>query len=283
MKTKTSPFSRLDLQTRLFLSFTTLLLLSVAILAVFLQNAIGLIQQNTLVRQAFEYNRMVNQLQNLFGEYELALNAYETTADPSLSTARMEMNALSTRIDDALANLARETEIAVDQTTIEEVQSLKQTAADLFNQAADAIEAESWDTVDQLDTEATQVLSDANTRIGTLSENALADLQASNDQVDTFQLWLYLGVFTAVPVFILLALITALILHSQINRPLGQLENAAQQILAGKFNPDSLKKMAARGDEIGYLGREFATLATSAEQRSAELAEEARTIQTKIR
>jgi hypothetical protein len=108
MNNQPTPTSRLDLQTRLFITFTVLFITSVLILAFFLQNAIGLLNQSSQARRAFEYNRLTNQMQDLFAQYELSLNSYAIAYDAADSTARMEMDALSARLDDAILNLQRQ-------------------------------------------------------------------------------------------------------------------------------------------------------------------------------
>jgi hypothetical protein len=64
---------------------------------------------------------------------------------------------------------------------------------------------------------------------------------------------------------------------------LGQLEEACGQVLDGSFKPASLDKLVRRGDEIGYMAREFTSMARQVESRNETLTAEAQSIQGKIK
>ena len=272
--------SRLDLQTRLFITFTVLFITSVLILAFFLQNAIGLLNQSSQARRVFEYSRLTYQMQDLFAQYEFSLNSYAIAYEAADSTARMEMDALSARLDDAILNLQRQ---GADQAAVDRLTASKRGLAELFNQSADAIEAEDWDTVVDLDEQIEAPLLDFYDQIDALSLEALNKLETVNEQVDNFQTGLYLGAGAAGLLFFILALVTAVLIHIQINRPLGQLEEACGQVLDGSFKPASLNKLVRRGDEIGYMAREFTSMARQVDSRSETLTAEGQNIRSKIK
>lgn len=93
-------------------------------------------------------------------------------------------------------------------------------------------------------------------------------LDDTNALVDSLNGVVWIGRIIASLIFLALAVVVALMIYNQINRPLETLTGAAGGLLAGKVDEQALKKLAGRDDEMGCMAGEFTGMAEAVEQRS---------------
>ena len=106
------------------------------------------------------------------------------------------------------------------------------------------------------------------------------------DDTDTLQTYAQLGAFlvnsVALILFLILALVAAIVLNSQVNRPVQRLTEAVVAIEARQFDPATLQKLTGRQEEIGQLSRALVDMAAAIQQREQALQQQADEIRAKI-
>lgn len=283
MKNNTNPsgkgWASLPLQSRLFLVFTILFGFSVLVLSLLLNNVIQMMRIQQQTREAFETNRQAYRLQSTLQQFQLALQTYENSASP-LAEENLAM------LQD---QILREHSILYGMTDADAQAELDQFASqyeglkDLSGQIIAKVDEEAWDDVLALHTQAGAVVQDMQAIAAQIQEAGMEDLQAAQSKAEVFQWMIWIFGLAALPLFLLLPGLTAVVIDRQMNHPLDQLAGAARALQTSAFQPQSLESLAARGDEIGALARRFLQMAAAVEQRTALLQQEADAIQAKIR
>jgi nitrogen fixation/metabolism regulation signal transduction histidine kinase len=146
-----------------------------------------------------------------------------------------------------------------------------------------AVDAEDWERVVQLDEEAytlvQPIVDQIEGRIQVRSD-ALAELR---DQVDTFTTLSWLSIALALPAFVAAIAVAAWIVARQIHGPVIRMTDELPRIEEERFDPAGLSPLAERRDEVGYLAREYLQMASAVLGRRAGLQQEADEIRARIR
>ncbi len=283
MKNNTNPpgkgWSGLPLQSRLFLVFTILFGFSVLVLSLLLNNVIQMMRIQQQTREAFETNRQAYRLQSTLQQFQVALQTYENSASPLAEENLAMLQDQVLREHSVLYGMTD----ADAQPELDRFASQYEGLKDLSSQIIAKVDEEAWDDVLALHTQAGAVVQDMQAIAAQIQEAGMEDLQAAQSKAEVFQWTIWIFGLAALPLFLLLAVLTAVVIDRQMNRLLDQLAGAARALESGAFQPQPLESLAARSDEIGALARRFLQMAAAVEQRTALLQQEADAIQAKIR
>jgi nitrogen fixation/metabolism regulation signal transduction histidine kinase len=268
-----------NLQSRLVLTFSALFVFCILALSLFLFNVLQVVSLNNQAQTLYEENQRIYQLENMFRGYHLGIRNYAISASP---LAEQRLTALERRIDETLQDLQDRPPADIHA----DFETLTRRNAELQALAAQIIEAvddEDWDTAAALSLDANNRFDALYAALGTMRAKAREQLESLAWVSEAFSVLVLVIGLLSIPAFLLLALLVAMILYAQINLPLEQLAQAAQDLKERKFNPADLEKLAQRQDEIGDLAREFLKTASAVEQRSKQLKQEAGDIRARIR
>ena len=267
------------LQQRLLVVFTALFVYCVVMLSVFLFMAVRQVGLQAEARRIFEQNQRINVLNSLTSRFELAINHYEVAAT---DRALVDINALSAQIDDQLILL--QAQLPVEEAG--ELAAFKQSKANLqapYEELLNAVDTGDGELVNTLDVAVYTFINEMYDSLDTMMARGWQQVEGISQEQAGFEMALQFSLAISLPVFLLLAGLMTLVVYGQINKPLGEIGQAAKDLLAGKFKPEQLGALAAREDEMGMLAREFIEAAGQAGQRAAQLSHEARQIRGKIR
>jgi nitrogen fixation/metabolism regulation signal transduction histidine kinase len=106
----------------------------------------------------------------------------------------------------------------------------------VFNQITEKVDQEDWYSVLELDHQAYQILEPMYEQIDEISDQGVMELNAVRDAVQRFDTLTYFSTLLAVPIFLILASIAALVIYQQINQPIELLTNAANSVMNGSLN-----------------------------------------------
>jgi hypothetical protein len=273
----------LMLQTRLFLAFTFLFVFCILALSLLLNNVIQMMRINQQTQTIFEQNRLAYRLKTVVDQYQLALQSYENSeTDRSFSLAEQALYTSNEQIYRSLSLLVVELD-EEEMAQFDQFISSSDQLTEITDQVIQAVADEDWDTVVALDDQANALIEEMNLVVDHFQDTGNQRLQAADDETEMFNLLSLLTTLVVLPVFLLLAGLVALVIYQQINQPLYQLADASQAVLADKFQPQMLEKLAARSDEIGVIARRFVQMAAAVSERSVLLRQEANAIRARIR
>jgi methyl-accepting chemotaxis protein len=273
-----------NLQARLTLVFSVLFVFSVLALSFFLFNILQLVSLNEQARTIFEQNRRLYQAETLARQYQIQLNLYLTNASPN---AAMVFYALEYQLDDVLFQLESNPPVGDTDdyaSLFERREAIGDIAFEIFEVIVnEEFEEPDWDAVADLGFEADEYFKQMYADLHLLRAEGADELAAVQTQAQTFGLFAGIIGVVALPAFVGLALLVALIIYFQIHLPMAQLERAAKELQTRQFDPASLEKLSRREDEIGAMAREFLEMAESVSARTVQLEQEAAEIRAKIR
>jgi nitrogen fixation/metabolism regulation signal transduction histidine kinase len=135
----------------------------------------------------------------------------------------------------------------------------------------------------ELDNTAYEILEPLFAQLDSIGERGLEQLFQVWRDVENFGRLITVSTALAVPLFLLLAGITALVVYNQINQPMEQLARAAKGVTRGDFDAAELQKLAARSDEVGVIAADFLAMSEAVRRRSEQLRQEADEIRARIR
>jgi CHASE3 domain sensor protein len=279
-------FRYIDLQGRLFFIFTVIFVIGVLSLGIFLQMTANLIHYNSNLRDVFAKTQKTYRLQTLLQKMKLAQNTYELDAD---TYAQVDFNSYNSLLDDYIQDLLDDEARIQDENTPDVVNSLEQLQQDkqqylsLFDQIVDARDAEDYTAVQQLDEQASQVSSQMTEAVESLHQLWMDTLDGVEQDVDWFSLIAWVTIICTLPIFLLVIVIAAVLIHYQANRPMNLLIQATADVEAGKFDPARLRNLANRKDEVGAMAGEFIHMAETTTVRRENLQRQADEIRGKIR
>lgn len=275
-----------NLQARLMLVFSILLVFCVLALSVFLFNVLQLVSLNNQSRVVFEENRRVYQLEMMLKQYQIGLKNYTASAS---SLAEMRLAALDERIDETLFSLQNQPPMD-DPAPFESLAEQKVSLSTLAGQIIAGVdeqdqldyEDQDWSEVAELSLEANALFARLYVEIGAVRAAGVDELDDLSSRAELFSWFAWTVALLSAPTFLVLALLVALIIYLQINLPVEQLARAAQDLKNRQFNPADLAGLAKRNDEIGLMARDFLQMAGVVEKRTEFLQQEAAEIRAKI-
>jgi CHASE3 domain sensor protein len=280
MAKSTSSLRKPDLQSKLFLIFTLLFVIVVLVLGMFLQTIVSVIGYNTEARDTFEHTRKIYQIQSLLQKMELAQNNHENTGD---AISEITFYASSATFDDTIRQLQAEATDPQEQASLARLQQQKESHSNIFHDIVEAVFDEDWDTVDELDGQAYDILVEMYDEIDAIVLQGEELLDSLREKVNSFRNLAWLMIFLTLPIFVAIVCVSAIVVHFQINDPLIRLSQAVKEVETGKFKPESLGRLLERQDEIGAMAREFAQMEAAIQDRRAKMRQEADEIRAKIK
>lgn len=279
MKRASGP-KAISLNSRLFAIFTATFLLALIIQVVFLRLGARAIELNATADAEHRAAQEIFAIKQALSRMEIAHNHFEITEQDADLVA---FRSLSSRL---YALLLQSLSIDLEEA---EAQALDAFSDDLdryteiFDQIELALLEEDYEQVMALDEEAYTILPGLYERLDALIAISSERVDAIDDESRTFQAVVLNGAILGLLLFILLASAALLLIHRQINSPLGQLSKAIAAIESGHFDPASIQRLAARSDEIGAIASELIKAAQSLSVRQETLEQQAAEIRRKIR
>lgn len=276
------PRKNKDLQSRLVLTFSALFMFCVLALSIFLFNVLQLVSLSNQAQMLYEQNQHVYKLESMFKQYHLDIKNYAISSSP---LAEQRLTALQRRIDEILHN---QPSVSTDFKVIISQNADIQTLAAQIIEAVDDQDAleydqQDWSKVAALSLTINNRFADLHADLELMRVEAQEELDNLTFQAEVFSL-LVLGIgLLSIPAFLALALIVAMTIYAQINLPLEQLTQAAQDLKERKFKPADIEGLTHRQDEIGAIARDFLQMASAVEKRAEILKQEAEEIRAKIR
>ena len=275
-----------NLQARLMLVFSILLVFCVLALSVFLFNVLQLVSLNNQSRVVFEENRRVYQLEMMLKQYQIGLKNYTASAS---SLAEMRLAALDERIDESLLALQNQPPME-DASPFESLAEQKVSLSALASQIIAGVdeqdqldyEDQDWSEVAELSLEANALFARLYIEIGAVRTAGVDELDDLSSRAELYSWFALIVALLSAPAFLFLAFLVALIIYLQINLPVEQLARAAQDLKNRQFNPADLSGLVKRNDEIGQMARDFIQMAAAVEKRTELLQKEAAEIRAKI-
>jgi methyl-accepting chemotaxis protein len=272
-------WSRMDLQSRLLLVFTLLFGFSVIMLSLIMYNNVRLVALDNRARVVFEQNRKIYQLYSMTQQYEVAMNNYELNAS---ELARIDLKILDIEIGET-ASALRPSFGVEDQDSLDKFTVYMGQLSEVVSRLAERVDEEAWSEVLELDNTAYEILEPLFAQLDSIGERGLEQLFQVWRDVENFGRLITVSTALAVPLFLLLAGITALVIYNQINQPMEQLARAAKGVTRGDFDAAELQKLAARSDEVGVIAADFLAMSEAVRRRSEQLRQEADEIRARIR
>ncbi len=269
----------LRLQSRLYLAFTILFVFSVLVLSLLLNNVIQMMRINQRTQDLFEYNRQVNRLQSVVMQYQLALQNYENSAS---GLAELNLSSLRDQIERERSVLYGLSDPDT-QAQLDQLDGMFSETKGLSAQIIEAVNDEDWDMVLDLHNQASAVIERMAGIVESIRENALQEIYIAEAEAGRFQAISFFFGLAVLPLFLILAGLAALVIDTQINQPLRRLENAAQALQSGSYQPQILEPITGRSDEMGDMARLFIRMAAAVSRRTGLLQQEADAIRAKIR
>lgn len=269
----------LRLQSRLYLVFTILFVFSVLVLSLLLNNVIQMMRINQQTQDLFEYNRQVNRLQSVAKQYQLALQNYENSAS---GLAELNLSSLRDQIERERSVLYGLSDPDT-QAQLDQLGGMFSETKGLSAQIIEAVNDEDWDMVLDLHNQASAVIERMAGIVESIRENALQEIYIAEAEAGRFQAISFFFSLAVLPLFLILAGLAALVIDTQINQPLRRLEDAAQALQSGSYQPQMLEPNTGRSDEMGDMARLFIRMAAAVSRRTGLLQQEADAIRAKIR
>jgi HAMP domain-containing protein len=272
-------WSGLGLQSRLYLVFTLLFVFTVLVLSLMLNNVIQMMRINQQAQAAFESHRQAYRFQSMLMQLQLALQNYENTASGS---AEANLDILQSNLErqySALYALSDEDYQAQFDAFADDANELIELSAQII----ESVDAEDWDGVLELHDQASAVITRMDGIVEEIRAGGLEELQAAQAEAEVLQMFTWIVGMVAIPLFLVLAGLAAVVIYRQIHQPLDQLSEAARALQNGSYQLQSLEDLTGRGDELGGMARQFVRMATAVEQRTGLLQQEAESIRARIR
>lgn len=265
---------------RLYLVFTLLFLVGVIILTGFIKTSISAMAYNTEARIAYTQARQFYQAKLYLQQFEKALNDYELTSDYDMLS---EYHSSYARLQQSLINIAAKTELPEEKVALDNLIQDLATLRQGFDRVIQAVDEEDWNSVTILDDQAYVLLDPVFEQIDSLIQARSDALSELRGEVTTFADLAWLTIILAPLIFLVVAIVVALIVARQIHVPLIRMSDELKQIQEERFDPATLAPLPERQDEIGYLAREYLQMASAVLQRQATLQRIADDIRVKIR
>jgi nitrogen fixation/metabolism regulation signal transduction histidine kinase len=276
------------LRLRLMRLFTVLFIFCVIAMSFFLYSLVRMVSLNNQSRATFDETRQIYQLNSIFKRYELRLKQY---AANSSYLGQEELDALGKRADNLIESLQLERP-EQDQAALKKLADHKAELTDLTGQLIEAVDTEDekddpeeqdWSTVEGVNQDVDSLMSQIYATLTEISSRGVDQLDSTQNESAMMALLTLISALAAVALFIILALIVAMLIYRQIILPTNQLALVTQKLRDGEFDPKDVENLARRDDEIGELAAEFIRMAGGITQRKNKLQQEADEIRAKIR
>ncbi len=272
-------FQNLKIQGKLLAIFGSIIFIGVLI------TGWTILSINILDKLAYDLIKVEGELsealktKNTLQEMALAELSYVLSHDEEFIHAHERLN---THIDLFLRNAVIRAESATIQAILFEFEREKQAYDVEIEKLVEAAEEGDWETAVTLGEESARRMAGMITEVDKMVQlhQPLVDAQValSNQQVLTSSI---VG-GASLLVFLGLALGAAVVVSNQVTQPILAITQAAGAVEAGNFDPQSLRAVAYRTDEVGHLSRAFIQMAEEAQARNNALQEQADQIRIKL-
>lgn len=277
---RTSWARSISLDQRLFAIFTATFLLGLVILALFLGMSAHAIELNAVADKEHQAAREIFALKQALSRMEIAHNQFEITSAPADLIA---FHSMASRLGGLLVETKTSSLNKEDKQTLEEFDKNLDKYIAIFDKIEEAILAGKYDQVAALDEQAYTIIPDLFKRLDEVIERSSSRVDDIDREISAFQLVVSAGVILGLLLFVWLAMAALLLIHRQINTPLGQLSQAVAAIETGRFDPASIQHLAERQDEIGAIAGELVSAAGRLSEHQVELKRQAEETRRKIR
>ncbi|MBN2389510.1 MAG: hypothetical protein JXR84_02220 [Anaerolineae bacterium] len=273
-------FNKLNIQSKLFIVFGILILICTLAIGFNLLNTVRIGAQSEVLDLLFRTLREYYQAQNILQKMDLAEKSFIAQGYDSDLDAFDNYNAqMETFVRQALIKASSPEE----KNALVALQEALQSHAANFQAIIPAVYEKEWESVDAQQEVLFEEIYSLNAKI----EGILEESYIVFEDTDALQYITQLGAFfissIALIFFVILAIVAAIVLNGQFNRPSQQLIEAIAAIEARQFDPATLAKLTGRQEEIGQLSRTIVDMAAAIQQREQTLQQQADEIRAKIR
>ncbi len=272
-------FKKLSIQNRLFMVFGIIILTCTLAVGFNLFNTVQVGAQSEVLDRLFGKVREFYQAQDLLQKMDLAEKSFVAQGYDSYLD---DFDNYSAQMEAFIRQALIEADQPREKNALIALQETLQTHADNFRAIIPAVYEEEWDAVNEQQGTLFTEIDDLNDKVNAILEESYTTF----DDMDTWQTLTQFGAVLAsaiaLVVFVILAFIAAIVLSSQVNRPIRRLTEAVAAIEARQFDPTTVQKYAGRQEEIGQLARAFVDMAAAIQQREQTLQQQADEIRAKI-
>lgn len=273
-------FNQLNIQNRLFLVFGIIILICTLAVGFNLLNTVQIGAQSEELDRLFRTVRTYYQAQDLLQKIDLAEKSFIAQGyDSYLDDFDNYSAQMETFIRQALIKASSPAE---KNTLVALQEGLRSHFAN-FQAIIPAVYEEDEDSVDAQQEVLFEEIYSLNGKIITMLDESYTVFEDTDTEKDNAQFRAFLVSSIALILFLILALVAAIVLNSQVNRPVRRLTEAVAAIETGQFDPAALQKLTGRQEEIGQLSRAVVDMAAAIQQREQSLQQQADNIRAKIR
>lgn len=273
-------FNRLNIQNRLFLVFGIVIVICTLAVGFNLLNTVQIGAQSEELDRLFRTVREYYQAQDLLQKMDLAEKSFIAQGYDSYLD---DFDNYSAQMETFIRQALIKANTPAEKNTLVALQEGLRRHVANFQAVVPAVYEEDWDSVNAQQEVLFEEIYSLNGKIITMLE----DSYTTFDDTDTLQTIAQLGALlvssVALIFFVILAIVAAIVLNSQVNRPVQQLTEAVTAIETGQFDPAALQKLTGRQEEIGQLSRAVVNMAAAIQQREQALQQQAEDIRAKIR
>ena len=273
-------FNKLNIQSKLFIVFGDLILICALAVGFNLLAMVQIGAQSEVLDRLLGSVREYYQAQDILQKMDLAEKSFIAQGyDIHLDKFDNYSAQMETFIRQALIKASSPDE----KNTLVSLQEALQSHTANFQAIIPAVYEADWESVDAQQDVLFDEIGSLNAKIDTILEESYIVF----DDTDMLQYITQIGAFVvssiALIFFVILAIVAAIVLNSQVNRPVQQLTEAVSAIEARQFDPAALQKINRRQEEIGQLSRVIVDMAAAIQQREQDLQQQADEIRAKIR
>jgi len=276
MKTR---FKQLNVQGKLLAVFGIITLIGALTMGV---NILGITVLGSGSSTLFE---LVNKLeaiyeaQNSIQGMELATVGYLSSQNPIWFD---EFEHHSTQLDEFIRESLLAAESPSEKAALYELERINQVREETFSGMVNAINADDWDTLYEMQGPAEEDLRAMYAQIDSLSGEIVQVLDEIDSQKVFFEIVAAIISSIALVTFLGLAVMAAVLISQQVNRPVALLSQAVTAVETDQFEPRTLDELGDRTDEIGQLTQAFVHMAKEVKEREEDLKQQAEAIRTRI-
>jgi len=281
-------FRKLSIQNRLFVIFGVIIVICTLAVGFNLFNTVQIGAQNEVLDSLFRKVRNYYKAQNLLQQMDLAEKSFVAQGYDSYVDDFNNYNAqMETFIRHALikatAPIEKNTLVALQEGLRRHIANFKDIIDPVYEENEKEEEEQNWESITAQQETLIEEIYGLNAKIDAMLEENYTVFDNTDTLQDNTQRGAILVSGVALIFFVILALVAAIVLTSQVNRPVQQLTEAVAVIEARQFDPAALQKLTGRQEEIGQLSREVVDMAAAIQQREQALQQQADDIRAKIR
>jgi len=276
MKTR---FKQLNVQGKLLAVFGIITLIGALTIGV---NILGVTilgsGSSTLFEQVKKLESIYEAQNNIQG-MELATVGYLSSQNPIRLD---EFQHYSAQLDEFIRESLLAAESPSEKAALYELERINQIRETTFFSLVDAVDANDWDSIYEMQGQGEEDLRAMYAQIDALSGEITQVLDETDAQKVFFEIAAAIISSIALIAFLGLAVMAAVLISQQVNRPVARLSQAVTALENKQFESSTLDDLNSRTDEIGQLTQAFVHMAKEVNAREENLLQQAKTIRTRI-